>query len=327
MNDHPDDLHRLIHDTLQELGWNADASEIAERVKRLDIGLPAEDEFAVLCSWLGKCELLHKLDQHQLPATSGKDYQVPDVLAYFSTQVERRPVLIEVKSKAANTLSFKPDYLARLNNYADLVGLPLLVAWKFHSLWMLFEVRHLTKAVRNFNINFGDAMKENLLGILAGDVAYKIGPGAGIHLRFQKEELLSVTETDDTKTENWRMRITEVAFTGRGGEQVSDLSSDVQSLFTTWDLERREAHADDHIWVSHVAGGDGIQFAHTALVRLPDWRLPTGTKVSWRREARKEKLSTIADFRGAVTKALEEKIVQYVFDIAPHTVPDFLVRS
>jgi hypothetical protein len=32
-----------------------------------DIGLPVEDEFSVACAWLGKCQLLHKLDQHQVP--------------------------------------------------------------------------------------------------------------------------------------------------------------------------------------------------------------------------------------------------------------------
>ena len=327
MGELPDDLSRLIHETLEAVGWDADAAEIAERVKRLDIGLPAEDEFSVLCSWLGKCELLHKLDQHQMPVASANEFQVPDILARFSTQTNGRPVLIEVKTKTANTLSFKPDYLMRLQKYADLVGMPLLIAWKFHSLWMLFEAKHLKKAERNFNISYGVAMKENLLGVLAGDVAYKIGSGAGFHLRFQKEELLSVEETEQGKSENWTMRVTEVAFTGRGGENVSNLSSDVQSLFTTWDLEMQEDHFEDHIWVRYLAGGDGIQFAHTALVRLLDWQQPENTRLSWRREARKEKLNTIVDFRQAVTRALDEKVVQYVLDQVPRTMPEFLITS
>jgi Holliday junction resolvase len=326
VDERPDDLHRLIHETLEALGWDADAAAIAEQVKRLDVGLPAEDEFSVLCSWLGKCELLHKLDQHQIPRRSEKAFQVPDLLAHFSTQSDRHPVLIEVKCRSSNTLSFRPDYLARLQRYADLVGMPLLIAWKFHSLWVLFEAKHLKKAARNFNISYGQALKENLLGVLAGDVAYKIGSGAGIHLRFQKEELLSVEETDDGKSENWQMRVTDVAFTGRDGAPVNDLSSDVQSLFTTWDLEAQEDHAEDHIWIRHVAGEDGIQFAHTALVRLLDWHQPSGTRLSWRREARKEKLNTIEDFRAALTKALDEKVVQYILNQVPQTKPSFLTN-
>lgn len=104
-------------------------------------------------------------------------------------------------------------------------------------------------------------------------------------MRFDKEELLSVEEAGETIKENWKARITEVTFTGRGGEPVTDLSSDVQSLFTTWDLETHEEHADDHFWQRYVAGEEGMQFAHTALVRSLDWHQPEGTKLSWRREA------------------------------------------
>lgn len=48
---------------------------------------------------------------------------MPDLLAKFSTQTNKSPVLIEVKSKKEKRLSFRPDYLLRLQNYADLVCL------------------------------------------------------------------------------------------------------------------------------------------------------------------------------------------------------------
>ncbi len=189
----PPDLPRLIQDVLAELGNDADASTVAEQVRRLDIGLPVEDEFSVLCAWLGKCQLLHKLDQRQVPIASKQEFQVPDLLAKFSTQTSKFPVLIEVKSKKDKLLSFKPEYLVRLQNYANLVGMPLLMAWKFHSLWMLFEARHMKKADKNFKITLETAMRENLLGVLAGDIAYKIGSGAGVKLRFRKNKLLGVS--------------------------------------------------------------------------------------------------------------------------------------
>lgn len=122
----PHDLPRLIQDVLAELGYDADVAAVAEGVRRLDIGLPIEDEFSVVCAWLGKCQLLHKLDQHQVPIASKQKYQVPDLLAKFSTQTSKSPVLIEVKSKKDKLLSFKPEYMGRLQNYADLVGMPLL---------------------------------------------------------------------------------------------------------------------------------------------------------------------------------------------------------
>ncbi len=324
MAEKPDDLERLIHETLEDLGWDADAAKVAERVRRLDIGLPVEDEFAVLCSWLGKCELIHKLDQHQMPKASRERYQVPDMLAHFSTQSDHRPVLIEIKSKTTKTLSFRPDYFRKLQNYADLMGAPLLIAWKFHSFWVLFEARHMTKAKVNFNISFDVALKQSLLGVLAGDFTYRIGAGSGIHLKFQKEELVAVEESEQEKSETWNVRLSEVVYTGAQGEVAGNLPGDVQALLSTWDLDVQEEDHEDHVWSRFTATGALGLYAHMALVRLLDWNRRDGEKILWRREARKDRLNTINDFRAAVLSALDLKIVEHVLDVHPHSRPDFL---
>ena len=321
----PLDLPRLIQDVMAELGYDADVAAVAERVRRLDIGLPAEDEFSVVCAWLGKCQLLHKLDQHQVPIASKQEFQVPDLLAKFSTQTTKNPVLIEVKSKNDKLLSFKPDYLKRLQNYADLVGMPLLVAWKFHGVWMLFDVRHMKKAAKNFNITLSAAMQENLLGVLVGDVAYKIGAGAGIHLRFRKDKLLGTEKTDDGYTEQWAMTIDDVGFTDREGARSTDLDGEVQSLFTAWNLEEKEEHTDSHVHLHYVAGDEGMQFAHTALVHLLNWESPHDDRPHWRGLLRKEQVTAnISSFSAALDMAFRQKVVSHIFHLQPHTMPDFL---
>jgi len=321
----PTDLPRLIQDVLAELGYDADASSVAEQVRRLDIGLPVEDEFSVLCAWLGKCQLLHKLDQHQVPRTSKQDFQVPDLLAKFSTQTSNSPVLIEVKSKKDKSLSFKPKYLGRLQNYADLVGMPLLVAWKYYGLWMLFEARHMKKVNMNFNITLETAMRENLLGILAGDVAYKIGAGAGVKLRFRKDKLLGVEKTDDGYTEHWAMTVDDVSFTDSEGNRRGDLDGEVQSLFTAWDLDEKEDHTDSHVYLHLVAGDEGIQFAHTALVHLLRWESPHDGQLHWRGLLRKEQVTAnVANFSAALETAFRQKVVSHVFHFLPHSMPTFL---
>jgi len=321
----PPDLPRLIQDALAELGYDADATAVAERVRRLDIGLPVEDEFSVVCAWLGKCQLLHKLDQHQVPIASKHYFQVPDLLAKFSTQTGKAPVLIEVKSKNDKQLSFKPDYLKRLQNYADLVDMPLLVAWKFHSVWMLFEARHMKKANKNYNITLNTAMQENLLGVLAGDVAYKIGSGAGVHLRFRKDKLLGIEKTDDGYSEQWAMTIDDVSFTDHEGARRTELDADVQSLFAAWDLENKEEHTDSHIYLHFVAGAEGMQFAHTALVRLLNWESPHDDRPHWRGLLRKEHVSAnVVNFSAALNAAFQQKVVSHVFHLQPHAMPDFL---
>lgn len=321
----PPDLPSLIQDALAELGYDADAATVAERVRRLDIGLPAEDEFSVVCAWLGKCRLLHKLDQHQVPIASKQEFQVPDLLAKFSTQTTNSPVLIEVKSKKDKLLSFKPEYMGRLQNYADLVGMPLLVAWKFHTLWILFEARHMKKADKNFNITLEAAMRENLLGVLAGDVAYKIGAGAGVHLRFRKDKLLGTEKTEDGYTEQWATTIDDVAFTDRECNRRTDLDGEVQSLFTAWDLEEKEEHTDSHIHLRFIAGDEGMQFAHTALVHLLSWESPRNDRPHWRGLLRKEQVtSNVANFSAALDAAFRQKVVSHIFHVQPQTMPAFL---
>jgi hypothetical protein len=54
------------------------------------------------------------------------------------------------------------------------------------------------------------------------------------------------------------MTIDDVSFTDREGACRTDLDGDVQSLFTTWDLEDKEEHTDSHVHMHFIAGGEGM---------------------------------------------------------------------
>lgn len=320
-----DDSDRLIQEVLSELGWNDDPKLIAESVRQLDRGLPVEDEFIAICSWLGKTSLIHKLDQHQAPAASRELYQVPDLLVKFDNS---GPVLIEVKSKAKRTLSFTPRYLDRLNAYARLLDLPLLIAWKYHGIWALFEAKHLSKARTNHNITHSEAMKQNLLGILAGDVAYKIASGAGLRFRCNKEQLLSRQEVDGAMTEQWQTRIDEVSFMVSGGKPVDHLDADVTTLFTTWDLSERQSHNETHIDLRFVADDDSMMFGHMALTHLLNWSLPQGATINWRHAIRRDAVvSNMTNFRRALDRGLEHKVVHIILNQQPQKWPAFLPKG
>ena len=43
-----DPLYWLISEAIQQLGLDADPKALTERIRRLQVGLPAEDEFSVL---------------------------------------------------------------------------------------------------------------------------------------------------------------------------------------------------------------------------------------------------------------------------------------
>lgn len=326
----PTDLEQLIHESLTQLGWDADAARVSARLSRLNQGLPREDEFSVVCGWLGKCELIHKLDQKQTPKESSQKYQVPDLLAVFQVGERRVPVLVEVKSSKDNVLSFQPEYLDKLSTYAQLLKLPLLVAWKHYGLWTVFEPSKMRKAKQNFNIDFATAMSENLLGTLAGDFSYSLCVGAGLHLRFRKEELLQTEKTEDGSTEEWKMVCDDVYFTDGRLQVVRDLPCDVQALFLTWDLQKKEEHSPTHITMSYVAENEHetAVFAHMALVRILNWHLPSGDKIDWRGLLSQSRiLHGVEDFATAIREALQLGVVHNVLHQVPRTQAAFLMET
>jgi len=66
---------------------------------------------------------------------------VPDLFAVFARDTFRCNAVIEVKTTESEVLSFKNDYIAKLQAYADLVGEPLLIAWRPRRIgfWILFD--------------------------------------------------------------------------------------------------------------------------------------------------------------------------------------------
>ena len=170
-------------------------------------------------------------------------------------------------------------------------------------------------------------MKENLLGVLAGDVAYKIGAGAGIHLRLRKDKLLETEKTEDGYSEQWVMTFDDVAFTDREGNRRTDLDDEVQSLFTAWDLKETEEHTNSHVQLHFVAGDEGMQFAHSALVHLLNWEFPHVDRPHWRALLRKEQVTAnVVTFSAALDAAFRQKVVSYIFHLQPHAMPEFLLN-
>jgi len=322
-----DETEHLIYGALVQLGWQADARRLANRVARLHLGLPREDEFAVVCTWLGRCALIHKLDQRESPASAAGQFQVPDLMAVFVVDGREVPVLIEVKSKTSATLSFRADYYAGLRRYAALLRLPLLVAWKYHGFWTLFDIDHMKLAKTNYNVTFSKAMSEGLLGVLAGDFSYSLAEGSGIHLQLRKEKLISESESEEVGTieQQWQMRFDDVYYTDGTGKKRRDLAKGIEALFLAHDLKSSDDHTDTHVTMHFTVGEDKNKFAHMSLVGLLDWQAPTGEAINWRTVAtRPIAVPGIDDFAKSVSDALHEKVVTHIFHMQPQTHAPFL---
>lgn len=193
---------------------------LADRVRRLAHGLPAEDELSVILSWLGNCLLIHKLDQMQIPPASKGQYRVPDLLAIFEHQGRVIPVLIEVKKSRKHSISWRPDFFEGLRRYGQVLNLPVLVAWKVSTLgaWLLVDLDRFQQLEKNHKLTLATAMKANLLGLLGGDFTVTFQPGLGMYLHLKKVETVSKEVHGDQTHEQVVLRVTDAYFlTPEGG--------------------------------------------------------------------------------------------------------------
>ncbi len=123
-------------------------------------------------------------------------------------------------------------------------------------------------------------MKQNLLGVLAGDVAYSLGARAGIHFDCAKEELISVEDEGDHFTEQMAGANFGRVLHRRRGSAPRRPSWGNAAAFR-W-LGPSEARRSLGQQLSFVSGENQIQFAHGALVQLLAWERPTGAPQNWR---------------------------------------------
>ncbi|MBU2621700.1 MAG: restriction endonuclease [Proteobacteria bacterium] len=322
-----DSSARLLHEAIQQMGWSADPALLADRVKRLDLGLPAEDEFIFILSWLGKCSLTHKLDQRQFPPKSTDTYQVPDLFALFKTKVGPKQVLVEIKVTNQKKLKWKADYLKKLKNYSDLLGIPLLVAWKFYGLWLLVDIGCFQKAKTNFHLSLETAMKNNLMSFLAGDFAYVLKANVGLHFAMKKDKLVDQKITgESTKEQQWLVRIEKAYFTNSEGSQTTKLPKGLWPLFISAEPESQDRVEKDYIYQSFVIPeNSGIKFAHTALPVLLNFSNNDEEKIHWRKQLEVHKYPVeFKLFYEAAQAGIEKKYMQYIFHIKPVEIPCFL---
>jgi Holliday junction resolvase len=325
-----DSSARLIFEAIQQLGWDADVSSVIDRVKRLDLGIPAEDEISFILSWLGRCIIVHKLAQEQYPPDSIGKFQVPDLFACFIKDDTRIPVLIEVKSSNKNKLSWKESYINKLKNYSALIDLPVFVAWKFYRIWLLVDIDCFEKARTNYHLTFEEAMKHNLLSHLAGDFVYKMEPKVGLHFQMKKEELVSSEQiTPSYREEKWKIRIEKASFVNSEGKEQSTLQPGLWPLFISAEPVSVERFEKDIIHQSFVISEDsGMHFAHSALPILLTFFMDTEEKIHWRKHLNEHKFPVdFKTFYEAATAGLKEKMVRYVIHQEPFKTPKFLEHT
>ncbi|MCL4481263.1 MAG: hypothetical protein M1445_01340, partial [Bacteroidetes bacterium] len=121
-----DDQARTIQSVLNELGWDSDPHTLVERVKQLNNGLVQEEEFIYILNWLGKCSLIHKLDQMLIVPSAKRNFTIPDLFVVFNDNGVEKSYLIEIKTSKDDKLSWTNTYYQGLINYSRVTGIPIL---------------------------------------------------------------------------------------------------------------------------------------------------------------------------------------------------------
>ncbi len=169
-------------------GKQVDASRVMEKVQQLRRGIPAEDEFVAMCLWSNQCKLVHKLEPPKGSVPTG--YRVPDFLCVFEHRGQAIPVLVEVKSTEKDTLKLGRTYVNEFKTYAELLGIPLLIAIRHtkidEGLWVVAELDQLRTERGSYRAYLPKAMEYDLTSLLMGNFSLLIREGTALCMTISK---------------------------------------------------------------------------------------------------------------------------------------------
>jgi Holliday junction resolvase len=269
--------HTII-EAAEDVRWNYDdKAKFIKRVRQIELGLSAEDEFSALLAWLGRCELVHRNGQRYLTSNKGRKWDIPDLFALFRQGADSFSAMIEVKTTKKGTLKFKFSYINGLREYSYLHSRPLLIAWRprYFGFWLLFDPDHLKPVDDKLQIDFEEAYKNNLLGCVAGDFSIGQVEGAGLYFRMRRDGEKCPIDSGYSA----RYIIDEVGWRDGGGTPYERLPRSVKYALLTHAVDF-ESVDDPYITQAFVSGG-GMVHAQDILRMIVTFWLRGNEPVRW----------------------------------------------
>lgn len=319
-----DAAHTVVR-AAEQLGYDlSDADAFLQRAQLVEYGLSAEIEFAALLRWLGWCPLVHRLGEDVLCDKNACAWHVPDLFANFERNNVRCSAVIEVKTTEDDVLTFNKDYIAKMQAYADLVGEPLLIAWRPRRIgfWILFDP-NLAKPVGpdKVQVDFGTAIKNDLMSVLAGD--YYLVPAKGAGLRFEANRIGEKKHTDDGYEAVFQ--VSQAFVHDAKGDKVDDVP---QSLF--WAIlsvvRDHDEVQDDTIVQSFLASGS-LTRAQLVLRTAAGFSLKEGERIHWKEVGRDFDSVLRSNDLLSDAQANFKTFVSYVLYQQPQEIPSFLPKN
>lgn len=301
-----------------------DPEKIRNKLHQLNRGLPVESEFAALTLWSGRCKYIHKLDRDTLP--NDCKYKIPDFLCFIEIDGRTVPFLVEVKTSRNQFRSFGKKYCLALQAFADKLGLPVLIAYKFTSLdppwWVLFELKKMITPNGTGKVNILEVMRHDLLSRLLGNFSFQILQGAALAIRISKEK---VERNDSGSIVSMVGKIEDVYWETPEGKRCEWVSLlDVLFMLTQDDVKVEEYQS--HVIQKFYKVGNDAAFAYWALpLAFSRSKYFTNDPIPWERMIREHGFSfSLADVEQAVRRAQQGGLAGPIVHIMPQEIPQFL---
>ena len=309
------------HITINIEGQKLDLAALDKKAEELDLGLGPEDEFLALSVWMGNCIAIHKLEQEVYPHSARQDYEIPDYLAIYKYKERPVTVLVEVKSTFnEKELNFSGSYYKKLRNYAQLIKLPLLIAWKYkdYGFWCLFELERMESVVSAFHIPFFEALQNDLMTVILGNIHVTVKQGSQFVLKIKKEVQKNPSEfigvITDAYWANWK------------GERIQPSPEYFMLFFLHCEDEVSTMEEENQVTQIYYTTQDwgviGYQLLPAAL-RFP--QLDEKKPIDWMRVVRTNAFPvTYADIVRTAKDGLKNGLTQYILHMHPKVMPAFL---
>jgi hypothetical protein len=305
-----DEQARLLQRVFLELGWNADPVKIRNRIAALHGGLIQEDEFIYLLHWLKNVSLVHKLDQSTLPKQSKNDFTIPDLSVFIDIDGMPRPFLIEIKTSQDSKLSWSKKYYNGLKRYGELMGVPVLVAWKWSKFehWTLFRLEDMEQRSPggNFKIDLGPAYIRNLMSVYFRDYFVVLPAETSLVLKLKKD----IPEPTDPNTREGTLAA--IYWTDRNGKELYVHNHGIMALFFSLPVVASITEDAEHFYYRLSPSPNKNLFAHTIPILLTE--AFSDQQVNWLEKVRKSDFFiAYDDLLADLTKAFEEGTLDYIF--------------
>jgi hypothetical protein len=182
----------------------------------------------------------------------------------------------------------------------------------------------------NYKLTFENAMKGNLLGLLAGDFMVKFQGGLAMQLSLKTIETLQSDERQDNNVTEIVARIDDACFVNPSGERINTLGPGLWPLFLATDHEEDVVVTEEGYLIKYVISPDVLgcwtHVALTTLIAMQEGMIDTDVPFPWRNVLRTQKFPvSITDIAVSASEGIQKGLVRYVIHQHPDITPAFLL--